>query len=583
MNLIDILTPSRRKLNTANNELRLKQSELRRELIARTIQKLRTLPAVKEDGQGWGGSGNATYYSGVGNGPLIDDDSGALFDLIAYQTEDAIDEASWREFLRRCYKLYVQDALAHGWIELFVQHIVGDKFQMQSLDHDPATQACWEKQSENMAGSKATFAWPLRIMGQDCVRNVLNFGDNFLTYNINDVDGSFNCRQAEPVWIYNPGYLWPFATKQWTPNVIPSFGVQTNPEDMDIVEWYWHDPYRNGQMIQEPAANVLQTKMGSRRMKRGRPLLLPVIKPLLRLTKILEARALMHLERAQVAWWYEAQDGVDPEYLQSLLDDNQIGKTDGQTGVNTSRQFASEPGSMQILQKMKKQFSTPNLEAGDARYDILQQVQVIATGLNLSMQTAFGSVEATSASQREGSQVEILAFSTMQDWFAQNLFIPLGKRRIKEAIKHGMLDPLSYEEYDDISGPIEHGIRVKGKRKVPRNLNFTCEFPALRVMDIKALTDSLLAQWQNAMIDRREVRVQLGHEADDMEQRVLLEKLNEPTEVGALAEFNKMIKGGKTNGNGSKEPANGSKEPAVVGKNGRSDSKAIYRRTGTKS
>ena len=228
------------------------------------------------------------------------------------------------------------------------------------------------------------------------------------------------------------------------------------------------------------------------------------------------------------------------------------------------------------LQKLKKQFSTPNLEAGDARYDILQQVQVIATGLNLSMMTAFGHVDSTNASQREGSSVEILAFSTMQDWFAQNLFIPLGKRRIKEAIKHGMLDATSYEEFDNISGPVEHGIRVKGKRKVPRNLNFTCEFPQLRVRDVKALTDALLAQWQQAMIDRREVRIQLGYDADDMQNRVLLEKLDEPTEVGALAEFNNMIKGKGGNGNGSKEPA-------VVGKTGRSDAKAIYRHTGTAS
>lgn len=512
-----------------------------------------------------------------GSGPLIDDDSGPLFDLIAYPTDDAIDEASFREVQRRWYKMWVQDPLAHGWIELFVQHIVGDKFQMKSRDHDEKTQEIWDKQAESMAGPMdgpyQVPPYPFSTWAQDVTRQTLTFGEDFQREFENPYDGSLLYRSMNPVWIYNPGKQWPFAVKRFTPNIYATFGIQTDPEDVYRPVTYWNDPNRTGIMQGIDAPSVIHTKIASRTMKRGRSLLLPVTKSLLQLGKILQARNDMHLLRTVVAYCDEAPEGIDPELLKQILTDNTIGPgANGSAGVNSGRQYGQEHGSTAIMGALKRTYSTPNLEAGDAYSDIKAHVYPMAIALGITFGTCWGDhADDTAASARESAFGEVLTFQSWQRWFGMNCFQRVGERRIKSAIASGQLSATSFEKFDEMSGPVEHAIRSRGQRAVPRNTKFDCEYPELRVRDVKALTDALMEQLAIGIIDKREAQVQLGYDADEMAERVMIEKLDNPDDDrSAQAELAAMGRNGAS-GNGGR------------GGNGRSDSRAIYRRQGTKS
>jgi hypothetical protein len=557
------------ELQARQTELQTERIKFRRAQIGQVNELLKRRGATQED------SGS---YQQIGTGPLIDDDSGPLFDLIAYGTDDAIDEASFREVQRRWYKMWVQDPLAHGWIELFVNHIVGDKFQMKSKDHDEKTQDVWDEQAKSMAGPTdgplSVPPYPFPTFAQDLVRDTLIFGEEFEREYTNRYDGSMAYRSMNPVWLYNPGRQWPFRVKEWTPNVYASFGIQTDPEDIQRPTTYWYDPNRTGVMQGIDAQEVIHSKIGSRRMKRGRSILLSVTKPLLQLNKLLQSRNDMHLLRTVVAYWDELQDGQEPNVVADMTSGKTIGDdSSGNQGVNTGRTYNDEHGSTGTFNNLKRQYATPNLQAADAYSDILAHCYPMARSLGLTLASAWGDTsQETQASARENSFGEILTFQTWAYWFALNTFNRIGERRIKSAINAGMLSATSFEKFDEISGPVGNNIRSKGQRAVPRNTGFDCEFPELRVRDVKALTDSLMAQLSVGIIDKREARIQLGIDADDMEDRVMVEKLDNPDEDrSAAAELAAM--GG--NGNG--------KEPHQVGKNGRSDSKAIYRNVGNKS
>ena len=566
MGLIELLRPKyARELKQL--ELQTERIKLRRESIGRVHELIKSRRSHQEDSGLQGGSG-----------PLIDDDSGPLFDLISYGTDDAIDEASFREAQRRWYKMGVQDPLAHGWIELFVNHIVGDKFQMKSKDHDEKTQEVWDDQAESMAGpQEGPFAvppYPFPTFAQDVVRDTLNFGEDFQHEFTNQYDGSMAYRSMNPVWLYNPGKMWPWRIREYTPNVYASFGIQTDPEDVQRPVTYWYDQNRNGLMRGIPASEVIHTKIGSRRMKRGRSLLLPVTKSLLQLNKLLQARLELHLLRTEVAFWDKIPEGCEPELLKDLLAQRTIGNDSaGNPTLNTGRTYNDEHGSAGLFNNLERVYATPNLQAADGYEDILSHVYPMARALGLTLATTWGDTsQETQASSRENGFGEILTFQTWAYWFALNTFNRIGERRIKSAINAGMLSATSFEKFSKVH---PNGVDVsKGQKAVPRNTGFDCEFPELRVRDVKALTDSLMAQLSVNLIDKREARIQLGIDADDMEDRVMIEKLDHPEEDrSAAAEFAKL--GGTGNGNG--------KEPHQVGKNGRSDSKSLYRHSGTKS
>ncbi len=566
MGLLDFARPSYYR-GLRELELQTERVRLRRESLAHASSLIKQLRPVTED----------ACALATGSGPLIDDDSGPLFDLQAYGTDDAIDEASFREAQKRWYKMWVQDPLAHGWIELFVAHIVGDKFQMKCRDHDPKTQEVWDKQAESMAGPVdgpyAVPPYPFSTWAQDVVRDTLIFGEEFEHEFSNPFDGSLLYRSMNPVWLYNPGRMWPFPIRKWTPNVYASFGIQTDPEDIYRPVTYYYDPNRTGIMDSIPASEIIHTKIGSRRMKRGRSLLLPVTKPLLQLNKILQSRNDMHLLRTVVAYWDELQEGQEPQIAAQLQTDRTIGNdANNNPQLNTGRTYNDEHGSTGVLNNLKRQYATPNLEAADAYNDILAHCYPMARALGLTLASAWGDTsQETQASARENSFGEILTFQTWAYWFGLNMFGRIGERRIKSAIESGTLSATSYEKFSEVA---PNGMDVsKGQRKVPRNTKFDCEFPELRVRDVKALTDSLMAQLSQGIIDKREFRIQLGYDADEMAERVMLEKIDQPEEERSAAA--ELAAASRNGGNG--------KEPHQIGKNGRSDSKALYRRNGTES
>ena len=133
-------------------------------------------------------------------GILGDDDSTPFFDPYAYQTIDAIDEGTFREMQRRCYLLSVTDPLVSGWLRLFVDHIVGDKFQLHSRDHDPRTQEVWDEQAQNMAGDEpGVKPFPFPLFARDLTMQTLRYGEDFQREYRKALSGQLAYRIMEPI------------------------------------------------------------------------------------------------------------------------------------------------------------------------------------------------------------------------------------------------------------------------------------------------------------------------------------------------------------------------------------------------
>ena len=182
---------------------------------------------------------------------------------------------------------------------------------------------------------------------------------------------------------------------------------------------------------------------------RGRPLILPVMKSLIQLNKVIQARLDMHLLRVCVAYWDEVPENPDPKLLEWLANERQI--ADG--GVNDGRQYADEHGSVGLMHGLKRTYASPNLEAGDAYNDIMVHIHRLCIALGIAQTTGWGDTSReTMASGRESSSKELLTFQSWQAHFGTSCFGYLGSRRIQSAIESGELSTTSFRKTQKITG-----------------------------------------------------------------------------------------------------------------------------------
>jgi hypothetical protein len=507
-----------------------------------------------------------TGYAGMGHYVGIDNDSYPLFDLLAYQTADAIDEASFREMQRRMHILYKSHPLVSGWIKLMTEFIVGDNFQMKSKDEDPKTQEVWDKTAENMAGPWASRPWPFQIFARELVNRTLEFGEDFQREFVNEIDGSCCYRKMHPVWIYNPGAIFTGYAREWTPNMIASFGIQTDPEDLMHILYYYHDAYRNGRIKTVPGERVVHTKIGEADMKRGEPVMLCVVEYLIELEKILKARRKLHQLRTEVAWWDEIPEGASPDLLKALSEDDTI--TDG--GVNDGRTYANQSGSTALLNGLKRTYATPSLQAADGDEDVKRILKCISVGLMQSFWMTSGDLEeSTQASLREAIFPQTKAFEGRQRFFATT-FDFIGSRVIKEAIDKGTLSPMSTKTVEKQHNPNGGSGVSKSTERCPRNVHFDCIFPEIAIRDTLAFANAITIDLANKLISRRQAQIERGVDPRQMDKEIAQDELMAQKEGEELATIEELLSKAKGGNNGD-------------GKGQRTDEKSTYRHAGTRS
>ena len=590
MSLLDRLTPEFYRVRRQALAYKAETIQHRREMMKHRR-------AISED----------VLTGGYSGGGLVDNDSGPLFDLQMYMTADAIDEATYREMQRRLFLLYKTHPLVHGWIETLVDFVVGDEFQMKSCDHDPRTQEVWDKLALNMAGPWASKKWPFPIFAREHVRRTSIFGEDFLRRFTNPIDGSNCYRQMGAIWVYNPGAIYTGYAREWTPNMIASFGIQTDPEDIMRILAYYYDPYRNGRMkaitgrgtfdwpylVPDktwPAPPVVHTKFGDSDTKRGESVLLCVVEYLIELEKILKALRKQQQIRAEIAYWDEPiTEGMTPDEIVALMQQSQINDGD----VNQGRGEANQSGTTGILNNLKRVYATPELQAADGDHNVKRILQCIAVGL----QSAYYLISAdtggdANAAIRETSFPQVRSHKSKQKFFGMGAFEQMAAQSITDAIEHGTLSATSYMKTQTITGGSESskGLTiVKGTEKCPRNTEFIGLYPMIEIRDLKAATDAILAQKMGKLISKRTAQIELGHNADEEDAQMEIEQIEDPAESAALEEMLTAMRSGGNGGNGnngkgSNKPTGGSSNNnGGRGGNGRSDSKAIYRHVGTTS
>jgi hypothetical protein len=470
---------------------------------------------------------------GESGGLLKYDDNSTLFDLVNYTSADGLDESQLEELQRRMYKLYVEHPLAHGWIDVFVRFIVGDEFQLKSLDHDPRTQEVWDKFAENVAGPEASAPYPFEIFAVDVVRQSLIMGEDFQREYVYPSNGQLAYRKMSPLYVRSPGYRAP---------AIQSFGVETAPGDSMRVLRYWYDANRNGMMTPIPAEQVIHTKMGQPDMKRGRPLLMAAMKYLIELEMILQARRKLHQVRCSCAIEEYVEGG--PDMVDAWIEANKVGGT----GADRDKIKAPEIGSIEVLGGgRKREFKTPNMQAQDGDADIRRVLLCIGTALGVPEYiVATDASNNDYASIRETTYPGIRTFEGYQRFFGMGTFERMGTRVVESAIRSGRLDPMSYKE----TVKVNNGVISRSRELVKRNTKFLALYPSLMPQNVKETTESLVIHAERGWVSDRTAQVRLGYNSDEERQQIEVEKtIKAEDEASAQQEMMAMMKAANRNGN----------------------------------
>jgi hypothetical protein len=162
-----------------------------------------------------------------------------------------------------------------------------------------------------------------------------------------------------------------------------------------------------------------------------------------------------------------------------------------------------------------------------------------------------------------------------QRYFGMMGFERIGSRVIQEAINHGTLSPVSYEETKVVG---KDGIISKSREACPRNTRFTCDFPEIQIRDPLAFANAMSVLWQNKVISKRQWQIDSDYNADEQNRQIEIEQIEEGRDLTASAmdELQAAMKQNSdtgTSGNGK----NGH------GQKNRGDAKSIYRHAGNKS
>lgn len=448
---------------------------------------------------------------------FVDDEDGRfLFDPYAFSTSDALDETQHLLLLRNCIRLYNTDGYVQGWVELFVRFVVGSECRLKSLDDDPATQECWNEYSRREVFS---------MRAQETARRYYREGEFFRRFFVKDINGDMTSRFLNPIFLRNGG------------QGESSFGIQTNPDDIEDVQGYWYDAARDGQYRMISADEVMHGKRADSDMKRGRPLITPVLAHIIELNKLLKARQFFHRIRASVII-EEKIKSATPAMIAAMAERERassVANSKLQRGVPIGGIFRHSDG-------VEREYKTPNLQAVDADVDIRRQILKVAVALGIAEYMATGDASnANMASTMIAESPAVKTFSSEQTILG-TYFEREHARVIQAKIDAGQLSPESTETVVKFS----KGVKVVSTETVPRNIHAHVEFPDLIHRDPLAETNALILQATQGWISNRTAQIRLELDPDQEGEQIADEihasdPMSDKGAGGAIDELNTLL------------------------------------------
>jgi hypothetical protein len=280
-----------------------------------------------------------------------------------------------------------------------------------------------------------------------------------------------------------------------------SFGIITSQDDIEEVLGLLYDAKRNGIYAPIPIAEFQHGKRGDSDMKRGRPLITPVLPHIIELNKLLRARQFFHRIRASVII-EEKIKSASPALIAAMADRKKSSSNAGdnrENGIPIGGIFRHSDG-------VEREYKTPNLQAADADVDIRRQILKVATAFQIAEFMATGDASnANMASQLIAESPAVKTFLGEQVILGR-FFEQEHARVIQAKIDAGVLSRTSFKEVTSQ----KNGVRVVETIEVPRNLGAHVEFPELIHRDPLSETNALVLQRTQGWISDRTAQIRLN-------------------------------------------------------------------------
>lgn len=430
-------------------------------------------------------------------GQLFNDDfrnPRQLFDPWQYWATDGMDEQSYLELLRNLHQLYHLNALVSGYTDLFAKFTVGAEFKVHSVDEDPATQEVWDAFNESQA-------YTIKRCDQFAKWRFL-YGEANTRFFSNPRTGEQLVRWMRSYHIRS----WP---NQWE----DTFGIKTNPDDVEEVLGYWYRPHPQEDASFVEGSEVIRDKRGDDDTKRGRPELLSCMDDIIQLGELLRDRRRLHRIRAMCVKQETITGG--PLALSALAQRRAAGNQAGTPADSgDTREKAPKAGTWRNTAGVKTEFVTANLGAIDADVDIRRHLLTICQKLGISEPA--GTADASNnnrASSEVGESPMVRTFKGEQN----TISLPIRathKRVIQAAMDAGMLDRMSTKTRREL----KNGAVTEIVEKVPRNTDARCEFPPIIERNILEEQKAIAGDYIAGFISLETARTKRGY--DDGKEKV---------------------------------------------------------------
>jgi hypothetical protein len=407
-----------------------------------------------------------------------DDDEGEWTSLVS--GKHVYNETDIEEMQETALKLYYTDPTARGIIDMMVNFVVGRDARVTPVSENPKVIQWWDD-------FYTSNGMDLRI--KEMVRRAFRDGESFLRLFKSKTGGGRNipiARFVDPCDIRDPMHK-------------HSFGIQTNPDDVEDVRFYI---LKTGTKIR--ANDIIHTKINvDSNVKRGVSFLVGIAKYIVKYGGWIDDRIMLNKVRSMFSMIIKVA-GITPESFASKYKD--VGRTQVSPNDPTdpNKQMMRSGSVLVATPGLDYEFKNLNVHAPDTKDDGRLIELMVAKGTGLTEYVVRGDASNSNYSSTMVSESPMVRM--LEAW--QDIFQCPIKRLYENVIKRG--------------------IRAG---KLPRNSDVTCDvnFAALIHRDLKEETEAYISQIAAELVSRKTISERLGYDYSS-EKGIVEKELKEQSE-----------------------------------------------------
>jgi len=382
-------------------------------------------------------------------------------------------------------------------VRLVEKYVVGRGFQISPKAEEEDVQEAWD-----------TY-WKTNRWGQrkrEYVRRVMRSGEAFIRYF--QVGPTLAVRFMDPRKINEPE-----DPEEGQVQGNASWGIETNPQDIEDVLAYW---FRDTRI---PAEEVQHTKIyADSDVKRGRSMYEPIAPDLTMYRDWQKDRMKLNKIRNVLGLVRKVQAGTTRSAnIAAGYETSKLKAPDGTA-------YARLPEAVSVLtvnKGVEYDLLAPNLQAADVQHDGRMLLLGMAAGVGFPefMVTSDAS-NANFASTLVAEGPGVMEFEDWQDFFADEYQV-MYEKVIKTAIERGLVNEFVTKEVEEETGEMNpDGTPKVNVTMVTERVSTECDiqFPDVAVHDILKETQAVTSQEASRFISRRTATAVLGYNFDDEQE-----------------------------------------------------------------